>query len=252
MNSKIFASLAILALAGCASYTQYPVTYQVPIGPAQITNDFGPPNLVVNAVQDVPARPGAQLYYQVVSPINVMFYAFDKISSAPGGPILSQLQGTSFYSSVVPTGSKVEFVFSAVQPITGGSIQLTVSDRPMISSSSAIPYTNPGTPMGAAAMQPPVTISPTSVSIAAGQSVTFTASGGAGTGNFVWGGAAPATGWSNMYTFNAPGTYTISVYRAGDNTYGPSNSAEAAVTVSPPANYPSNPNYPPITVTPVR
>jgi plastocyanin len=252
MNAKMITpALALgvcLALAGCATSPQYPVTYQIPFGPAQVRSDFGPPNIVVNGVQDVPAQPGAILYYQVVSPINAVVYAFDKTGPGPGGPILSQLNGTSFYSSVVPTSNTVEFVVSATQPVTGGTVQLTVSDSSMAAGSGAIPSVGVPYP----AQQPPVSITPSSVSIVTGQSVTFSVAGGAGTGGFAWGGAAPANGWSNTYTFNAPGTYTVTACRSGDASYAQSNTVAATVSVSPPVTpMPAYAN-PAVTVTPVR
>jgi plastocyanin len=240
-----------LALAACSTYPEYPMTYQVPVGPAEITSAYGPLNLPVNGVQDVPAEPGQQLYFQVLAPTPIVLYAFDKTSTEPGGPLLAQLRGTSFYSSVTPTSSSVEFVVSTEQPVTGGSVQVTVSDQPMSSGASAMPYTNPnsGPEVGTAA-QPPVDISPASVTIAPGQSVTFSVTGGAGTGAYVWGGAASATGLSNMFTFSAPGTYTVSVFHTGDETYAQSNTATATVTVSA-SNYVPGASQN-VTVTPVR
>jgi hypothetical protein len=177
-------------------------------------------------------------------------YAFDRIGPGPGGPLLAQFQGNSFYSSVTPTGSTVEFVFSA-QPVVAGSVQLIVSDHPITAGSVSVTYTNPTPPL---AIQPPVAISPVDTTTAVGQPVTFSASGGAGTGTFIWGGAAAASGWSNMYTFNAPGAYTITVYRAGDATYAQSAMAQATVNITPapvpPAAYPAPAAA--VSVTPVQ
>jgi plastocyanin len=256
MNFKNAFPLALLtcALAGCVT-ASYPVAYQVPLNPPQVTSAYGPADLSVNAVQDVPAHHGAQLYFQVVSPTDVAAYVFDKTSSAPGGQLLGQFRGTSFYSSAVPTGDTVEFVFSATQPVTGGSLQLSVSDSPMTSGSSVVPYTSPvatSQAVGTAA-QPDVSIDPASLSIAAGQSVTFTVSGGAGSGTYVWGGAAPASGISNTYTFNVPGTYNVTVYNTGDATYAQSNTAAATIVVSSASTaQPSTSTGNGITVTPVR
>jgi len=258
MNPKISFILALLtcALAGCAT-TDYPVAYQVPLNPPQVTSAYGPLNLPVNGVQDVPApaHHGAQLYFQVLSPTDVEAYVYDKTSSAPGGQLLGQFRGTSFYSSAVPTSDTVEFVFSATQPVTGGTLQLSVSDSPMTSDSSAVPYTSPAA-MGQAGQsaQPDVSISPASLSIAAGQSVTFTVSGGAGSGTYVWGGAAPATGISNTYTFSAPGTFNVTVYHTNDSSYAQSNTASATVVVSPPADAPpvTSGGSNGVSVTPVR
>jgi hypothetical protein len=253
MNTKTIALQVLLALSlglvGCATTAQYPVTYQVPIGPSQVRSDFGPPNLVVNAVQDVPARAGALLYYQVVAPVNIVFYAFDKTGPGPGGPILSQLQGTSFYSSVVPSSDGVEFVFSSTLPVSSGSVQLTVSDTPFGTGIGTAVY---GPTTAQLVQQPQVSISPPSASVVTGQSVTFSVAGGSGSGDFVWGGAAPASGWSNTYTFNAPGTYTVVVYRNGDANYAQSASTAATVTVSAPVTPITGSYNQAVTVTPIR
>lgn len=254
MNSKCFSLCAALVagamLAGCAS-SQYPMTYTVPIGTATVTSAYGPPNLVVNGVQDVSATPGVPLYYSAVSPVNVVVYVFDKGAGAEGPPILSQMQGTSFYSSVTPTSSTVEFVFSAAQPNTGGSVQLTISDTALVGTSNAVPYTSTSMGPAANAAQPEVTLSPTNATVAVGQPVTLTASGGAGAGAYVWSGAASASGSSNAFTFNAPGTYTESVYRAGDATYAQSNTATTTIVASAPGT-PAPAYNSPVSVQPIR
>lgn len=254
MTTKCFSLGAALVagamLAGCAT-SEYPMTYSVPIGTATVTSAYGPQNLVVNGVQDVAATPGVPLYYSAISPVNVVVYVFDKSSSSTGEPILSQMQGTSFYSSVTPQSSTVEFVFSAAQPNTGGAVQLTINNAPLTGTSNAVPYG--GTAMGAAATapQPEVTLSPTNATVALGQPVTITAMGGAGSGGYVWSGAASASGSSNAFTFNAPGTYTESVYRAGDASYAQSNTATTTVVVT--ASSAPAPAYnSPVQVQPVR
>jgi len=83
-----------------------------------------------------------------------------------------------------------------------------------------------------AAPQGAVGISPTSQTVNVGQSITFTASGGSGTGAYTWGGDASGTGASNTVTFNTPGTRTVTVYRAGDGNYIASNTATATITVN--------------------
>jgi hypothetical protein len=254
MNVKILAPLAAvgtcLLLAACVTAPPAPTIYQVAITAPVVRSDFGPPNLAVTGVQDVPATPGAPLYYQVLSPVNVVAYAFDRTSPSPGGPLLAQFQGTNFYSSVQPSGGTVEFVFSATPPVMGGTVQLIVSDRPFSYGATMIPYSQPVAPL---AMQPAVAISPVNTTTAVGQPVTFSVSGGAGSGAYVWGGAASASGMSNQYTFNAPGSYSITVYRLGDGSYAQSNLASATVNITPAAAQPvySTPP-PPVMVTPVQ
>lgn len=80
--------------------------------------------------------------------------------------------------------------------------------------------------------QASVSISPTSQTITAGQSVTFNASGGSGSGEFVWGGDASGTGASKNVTFNTVGNRTVTVYRQASSGYAQSNTATANITVS--------------------
>jgi len=169
MNVKIFAPLAtlgLLVLAGCDSVpsVNYPLTYQVPIGNSQVSNAYGPQNLNVSGVQDVPAQPGVPLYYQASAPVTLSFYAFDKTGPGPGGPILNQSQGQFFNGSVTPTSGTVEFVFSVAQTNTGGTVQFTVSNQPIPSNLPAIAPAGPGMPPGSRPMSPPAPSSAVSVS----------------------------------------------------------------------------------------
>jgi len=76
-----------------------------------------------------------------------------------------------------------------------------------------------------------VSIAPPSAAIYAGQSVTFTASGG-NTG-YVWGGSASGSGNSQTVTFPTPGTFTVTVYASASGPYAQSNLATASITVNP-------------------
>jgi hypothetical protein len=81
---------------------------------------------------------------------------------------------------------------------------------------------------------PPVSISPANQTLSQPGSVTFMASGGSGTGAYVWGGSASGTGTTNTVSFSTPGTYTVTVYRAGDSNFNQSeNTASASVTLKP-------------------
>lgn len=157
MKTKFIAPLAALGLlvfAGCDTTpdVHYPITYQVPIGNSQVTSAYGPQNLNVSGVQDVPVQPGMQLYFQAVAPVNLTFYVFDKTGPGPGGPMLNQGQGTFFNGSVTPTANAVEFVFSAAQANTGGTVQFTISDHPI---PSAMPAPQPVAPTNTAPMSQP-------------------------------------------------------------------------------------------------
>jgi hypothetical protein len=80
------------------------------------------------------------------------------------------------------------------------------------------------------AAQGPVSLSPASLSLTAGQSAAFTAAGGA-TGNYAWGGSAGGSGATQVVAFPSPGTYSLSVVDAGNASYNPSATATAAVSV---------------------
>ena len=79
-----------------------------------------------------------------------------------------------------------------------------------------------------------VGVSPASQTITVGDSINFSASGSSGTGAYIWGGAASGSGSTNNVTFYTAGTWTVTVYRQGDNNYYDSNTATATVTVNNP------------------
>jgi hypothetical protein len=83
------------------------------------------------------------------------------------------------------------------------------------------------------ASQSAVAIAPAAPAITAGQSVAFTASGGA-TGNYAWGGSASGGGPAQTVTFASPGTFAVSVVDTGDANHNPSPAASATVTVQAP------------------
>jgi type II secretory pathway pseudopilin PulG len=80
--------------------------------------------------------------------------------------------------------------------------------------------------------QSPVFLVADKTSIAIGESVTFTASGGSSSGDFVWGGSASGTGTTKTVIFDTAGTYTVSVYKAADTNYFVSNTASVQITVA--------------------
>ena len=115
-------------------------------------------------------------------------------------------------------------------PNQSGTLYLTatIADTKGNTSTAEVPVTI------SQAGQSAVTISPTSQTITAGNSITFTASGGSGTGAYTWGGTSGATGTgtTNTVSFPTVGTYTVTVYRAADTNYLQSNTATATVTVN--------------------
>lgn len=80
-----------------------------------------------------------------------------------------------------------------------------------------------------------VSISPTTLSVNQGESVTFTASGG-GVGGYTWGGTGGATGsgpsTTKTVSFATEGNFTVTVQSPGDDSTGGSNTATAQVTVT--------------------
>ncbi|QYM78168.1 hypothetical protein K0B96_12730 [Horticoccus luteus] len=135
MKITLIRSLCAFALAlvigGCATTSvHYPVTYQVKVGNTQVLSGYGPQNIDVNARQVISVEPGVTFYYQVVSPLNVTVYVYEQTSSGER-TLVSQMQGTAFTSSVMPKESSLEFLFSVTNANTSGSIQFTISDKPL-------------------------------------------------------------------------------------------------------------------------
>jgi uncharacterized repeat protein (TIGR02543 family) len=85
------------------------------------------------------------------------------------------------------------------------------------------------------ASQGPVSLSPTSGSVTAGQSIAFAALGGS-TGNYTWGGAASGSGAAQNVAFPTVGTFAVTVDDSGNTNYLPSAPAAATVTVLAPFN----------------
>jgi hypothetical protein len=75
-----------------------------------------------------------------------------------------------------------------------------------------------------------VSITPTSPSVQAGQSLTFTASGGFTP--YVWGGQATGTGSIQTPIFGSVGTYPVTVFAQAQGNYAQSNTATALVTAT--------------------
>jgi len=142
MNSKIIigfaASAAALFLAGCNTAPSYPVTYQIPIGYSQVATAYGMQSINVSATHDSAVQPGVPMFYQVNSPVPLTLYVFDKTGPGPGGALLNQTQGTNITSSATASSNTLEFVFSAAQPYTSGTVQLTISDQPLQPTATAM------------------------------------------------------------------------------------------------------------------
>lgn len=131
------ALLVIGLLAGCATpppprpVVVYPVTYDVLVGNTQVSASAGPQNLNVSATQQVTAKVGKPLYYQIVSPVAVNVSIFERKSPEMGRVLVRDMQGTAFTSSITPSVSGLEFVFSAQESNSSGTLKFTLSDRPI-------------------------------------------------------------------------------------------------------------------------
>ncbi len=129
--------LALGLLAGCATSPErrpvvaYPVTYDVPVGNTQVSASTGPQNLNVSSTQQVTADVGEPLYYQVISPVPVTVSIYERRSANQARVLMREFQGTSFTDSFVPSEPNLEFVFSAQQSNSSGTLKFTLSDRPL-------------------------------------------------------------------------------------------------------------------------
>jgi hypothetical protein len=136
MHSKVLGLLTALSLVifagGCASGPEvsYPVTYQIQVGNTEVHTDYGPQSTNMSASQQVVASVGRPLYYQVVSPIDVSVYVYER--AAPNSRTqVTQMEGKTFTSSITPTTSTLEFTFTATQPNSRAKVLFTLSDRPI-------------------------------------------------------------------------------------------------------------------------
>lgn len=157
-------------------------------------------------------------YTLTVTPLSASFSA---------SPLSFTYNGSSQGPGISASPGGVTYGTSGTTSAVGeGTYSLTVFGTGNYTGSNSFTWTIGG------ANQSPVTIFPLNSTISAGQSVTFTASGGSGTGAYTWGGSASGTGQSQTLSFGSVGTFVVTVYRAGDGNYNPSNTASAEVTVN--------------------
>ncbi len=131
--------LSLFALTACVApnpprpAVAYPVTYQIPIGNTQVQANTGAQNLQISPNQDVTVIPGRTLYYQVISPIDVVVSVYElSSSSTPAAATrLTHSQGTNFTASLTPSTSALRFSFAASQANTSGTLRFTLSDTPL-------------------------------------------------------------------------------------------------------------------------
>jgi len=156
----------------------------------------------------------------VTGPVSTTF-TFSNLSHAYDGSVKS--------ATVSPNPSNATYTADLTKGPSAGSYTVTATATGSFAGSGSATLV-------IAAPQATLSVSPQTSSLTAGQDLTFTASGGSGTGHYVWGGDASGTtsGPSKTVTFNTAGARTVTVYRAGDSTYANSNTATASITVSAP------------------
>jgi hypothetical protein len=132
----VFAVISLLG--GCSAppaerrpVVAYPVTYDVPVGNTRVKASTGPQDLNVSSTQQVTAKVGEALYYQIVSPVPVTVSVYERTNADQTRVLMREFQGTSFTDSIVPSNPNLEFVFAAQQANTGGTLKFTLSDRPL-------------------------------------------------------------------------------------------------------------------------
>jgi hypothetical protein len=141
MNPSRVVTVCILAgslgWGGCVTTTpppppdRLPITYRVPVGNPPLASSYWPEEMNVKAVQDISVSRGKVVYYQVVSPVPVTVYIYEKTGVEPGGAnLLGQVEGTSFSAALKPNTAGLEFVFADGSAVHRGSLQFTVTDRP--------------------------------------------------------------------------------------------------------------------------
>lgn len=162
---------------------------------------------------------GSGSYSWTINPAPVTF-------TFTGGPFV--YDGTTKSVSVTPLPANATYNTSGMSAMNAGTYTATASATGNYGGTGTYTWT-----IAKADQTSNVSISPETRTIVARSTVTFTASGGSGTGDYVWGGAATGTGTTKSVTFNTPGTYTVTVYRAADGNYNVSNTATATITVDP-------------------
>lgn len=188
------------------------------------------------------------------------FYVGQKADGNHEGNINDPIQGAMYYNvqsyTLTVTGTPTSFTFTPVgAPFTynGEEKYISVTANPSgatyvvigTSGVAAGDYKATATAYGsysgygelvwhiAKANQPVVQITPAPATIEVNESLLLTASGGAGTGGYVWGGEASGTGDTVRVSYATTGEHTVTVYREGDNNYNVSSTSTAKITVNP-------------------
>jgi hypothetical protein len=133
------ALLMAFFIGGCgtpsAPQSAYPKTYHIQVDNTPEHFGAGPQNPSLSPTQNVAVVGGQQLYYQVVSPVDVTVY-FYGMEGEGQRVFLGQAQGRTFASSVTPNTNTLEFVFVATQPNSSATLKFTLSDQPVASAAA--------------------------------------------------------------------------------------------------------------------
>lgn len=132
--------------------------------------------------------------------------------------------GQSQGPTITPNPSNATYTTSGTASATNvGSYSMTVTATGSFTGTTPISWS-----IGQGSQT--VSISPASQTIAAGQSLTFAASGGYGV--YVWGGSASGNGSIQSVTFPSTGSYWVTVYSQADANHTQSNTATSSITVN--------------------
>ena len=133
------ALLMAFFIGGCgtpsAPHAAYPTAYSIQVDNTPAHSDTTPQNPTLSPTQNVTVVGGQQLYYQVVSPVDVTVY-FYGMEGEGQRVFLGQMQGRTFASSVTPNTNTLEFVFVATQPNSSATLKFTLSDQPIASAAA--------------------------------------------------------------------------------------------------------------------
>lgn len=194
-----------------------------PVAPTPTPTPAPPPTIAISA----PAS---------VTVLQAFSIATTAAAAAHGYPLASLViqdstDNGATWSQVYASASPASPVDHEIRPVTFATvgsavIRATVTDSHGNTGSASQAVTIGRAPQGVVQVTPPT------ATLVAGQSASFTASGGA-TGNYVWSGVASGSGPSRTVAFPTAGSYVVDVLDAGDTQYTPSAAASAVVTVQP-------------------
>jgi hypothetical protein len=203
-----------------------PVTLTVSGGPATLNAG----TLSFSGVGDVTvtASQAGNATYNAAPNVSQTFTVIPK-------PVTFTLNRTSFPYSGAAQGPIVIPSDSAATFAKGGTLSATNVGGYTATATANGNYTGSNNGLGWAIAPGVQTVylSPPYATTTSGSPIAYSATGGTGTGAWIWGGTAgPVGSAANVSVAPAvPGSYTITVQRAGDANYAASNQALATLTV---------------------